>query len=284
MGKQFAITPVHDLLLRGNTDMPIGLYHLHLATTEQLTRLHYKPGMYKDVGRRLKTLVDHGYVQADSIPTKRFKSPYYYTLAARGMNYLEHIGIDIPDSFRQSKELSESYLHLRHALELNDVLIAALRLKYTHPDYYLARYLHERVLKRQPFRINTTTLIPDGFIEIKQRMTNKSIALLIELDRGTEQQEHFRRRIRAYKTFLVSEAYKQLLNINHITVAFTTFVSSKRVQQMLDWTKAELVTEPQLASMFIFTELPKPLAPRNLLFERRWYGLTTDQPFAVLGE
>lgn len=78
MSKVFAITPVHDLLLRGTQDMPIGLYHLHLATAEQLTRLHYKPGMLKTVSKRLKVLVDNGYVQADSVPTKFMKSPYYY--------------------------------------------------------------------------------------------------------------------------------------------------------------------------------------------------------------
>jgi len=77
MSKTFAITPVYDLLLRGSLDMPIGLYHLHLATTEQLTRLFYKPGMLKTVSKRLKVLVDNGYIQADCIPTKLFKSPYY---------------------------------------------------------------------------------------------------------------------------------------------------------------------------------------------------------------
>jgi len=52
--KPFVITPVYDLLLRDSQDMPIGLYHVHLATAEQLTRLHYKPGMLKTVKKRLK--------------------------------------------------------------------------------------------------------------------------------------------------------------------------------------------------------------------------------------
>ncbi len=52
--------------------------------------------------------------------------------------------------------------------------------------------------------------------------------------------------------------------------------------QMREWTKAEL--DPQLAGLFIFAELPKPLEPRNLLFEKRWYTLANDQPIALLGE
>ncbi len=94
-------------------------------TTEHLTRLHYKPGMLKTVSKWLKVLVDNGYIQADCIPTKLFKSPFYYTLASKGMLYLTDIGLDTDTSFRASKEVSESYLHLRLAMELNDVLIAA---------------------------------------------------------------------------------------------------------------------------------------------------------------
>src|SRR2546430_295355 len=175
--KTFHITPVHDLLLRGSQEMPIGLYHLHLATTEQLTRLHYKPGMLKTVSKRLKVLVDNGFVQADCTPTKLFKSPYYYTLATKGMKYLTDIGLDTEASFRASKAVSESYLHLRHAIELNDVLIAALRLKTVHPQFYLSRYVHERTLKRTPYKVASNgaikggniSLIPDGFLDIHKR-------------------------------------------------------------------------------------------------------------------
>jgi hypothetical protein len=285
MNKAFAITPVHDLLLRGSPDMPIGLYHLHLATTEQLTRLHYKPGMLKTVSKRLKVLVDNGFVQADCIPTKLFKSPYYYTLDNKGMRYLADIGIDTDLSFRASKEVSDSYLHVRHALELNDVFIAALRLKQAHPQYYLSRFVHERTLKRMPFKANNVTLIPDGFLDIRQRQVQQadvSLGIILEHDRGTEQQEHFRRRIRAYKAFLQANGPVQLFNANRVIIAFTTFISARRVDQMRDWTIAELMADPQLAAFFVFAELPKPLEPRNLLFERRWYTLSSDQPIALL--
>ena len=67
-------------------------------------------------------------------------------------------------------------------------------------------------------------------------------------------------------------------------MAFTTFLGSKRIKQMREWTKAELATELNLAPMFLFADLLKPLEPRNLLFERRWYTLASDQPIALLGE
>jgi len=290
--KSFTITPVYDLLLRGSPDMPVGLYHLHQATAEQLTRLHYKPGMLKTVSKRLKVLVDNGYIQADCVPTKQFKSPYYYALDNKGIRYLESIGLDTDASFRASKEVSESYLHLRHALELNDVYIAALRLRsVTDNRFYLSRYTHERTFKRSPLEVQENgakvRLIPDGFLDIRQRrqlLPDVALPLLIEHDRGTEQQEHFRRKLRVYKAFLGSGVLKQVLNTAGVTVAFTTFIGGRRIAQMREWTKAELATEPQLAGLFIFAELPRPLEPQHLLFERRWLTLAHDQPIALLSD
>ena len=82
-------------------------------------------------------------------------------------------------------------------------------------------------------------------LDIRERETNRSFRLLLEHDRGTEQQEHFRRRIQAYKKFLSSGAYKQALGINGVLVAFTTLLSN-RVPQMREWTRAELASDTQL--------------------------------------
>ena len=81
----FRVRPIHNVLLFGTPDVPVGLYHLQVATADQLCRLHYSPGSIKAIKARLKVLVDEGYLQADCIPTKHSKSPYYYTLAASGM-------------------------------------------------------------------------------------------------------------------------------------------------------------------------------------------------------
>ncbi len=42
MSKAFTITPILDKLMRGDEQTPVGLYHLHLLTAAQLTRLHLK--------------------------------------------------------------------------------------------------------------------------------------------------------------------------------------------------------------------------------------------------
>lgn len=80
----FGITPVYDILLRGSKEMPVGLYHLHMATAEQLCRLHYSLGTIKSVKARLRILVMHGYIQQDERPTKRLRSKYHYLMGTKG--------------------------------------------------------------------------------------------------------------------------------------------------------------------------------------------------------
>ena len=47
---------------------------------------------------------------------------------------------------------------------------------------------------------------------------------------------------------------------------------------------AELATEPQLASIFMFAELPRPLKSPHILFEQCWYIVTNVQSRIMLGE
>src|SRR5712691_8274265 len=133
----FAITPAYDILLRGSEQMPIGLYHLHLASAEQLCRLHYSMGSIKAVRAKLRTLCDHKYVQFDATPTKRLRSPYYYTLDKLGFEYLQAAGLDLNKSFRSAKEVDKAYLFAKHTLELNDIIISAALLKRSNPNYWL---------------------------------------------------------------------------------------------------------------------------------------------------
>ena len=288
MANDFRLSPVYDVLLRGREELPVGLYHLQLATAEQLTRLHYSPGSIKTVKARLKTLADNNYIVADSIPTKMLRKPYYYMLGLKGFQYLTSAGLDVPDA-RVSRD--NSYLFIDHSLELSDILIATLRLRQANPRFYLARYRHERDFKRAPYKTTVAgqpfSLIPDAFLDIRMirhGAADLAMPLLIEHDRGTEEQGHFRRRIRAYKAFLHAEAYKTMLRTNSITVCFTTFKGGGRIAKMREWTKAEIGNDQLLQAMFLFGDMVQPLEPRTLLFERRWLALTSDQPLALLEE
>lgn len=253
----FQVTPVYDKLLRGTPEVPAGLYQLQLATAEQLTRLHYRSGMLNTVKARLKVLTTHGYVQSDVVPSRQFRTPFYYALGLAGKRYLDAAGFDLPPGWRAVRQVNQHWLFVEHTLELNDVLISALGLGKVSPNY-LASFIHEQALKRTPYKAGNLTLIPDAFLEF--RSGNRRLPILLEHDRGTEEQTYFRRRIRAYISFIKSRGYEQFFGTSTITVVFTTFVGEQRVEQMRAWTHAE-VQNPRLEQVFCFLALTPPLDP-----------------------
>ena len=119
----------------------------------------------------------------------------------------------------------------------------------------------------------------------------ETIPVLWELDRGTEDQKFFRRRIRAYIVFLKSRAFKTLFGIENITIAFATTKNHNRIRQMREWTRKELAAtnEPKwLADLFLFTALPENMGdiePRQLFLDPVWYEPSDDDHLvSLLGE
>jgi Replication-relaxation len=292
--KTFTITPVYDILLHGSLDVPMGLFQLHLATAEQLCRLHYKPGCIKAVKARLKDLAEHGYVQHDVIPGREFRKPYYYTLGSKGARYLQQAGLDTNDAFRASKEVNKHALFVEHALELNDIIIAAALLKGAGTGFYLHTFVHERTLRRRPYtatyRVNgrqeTVRLIPDALLDFRYSGGQKRlrIPVLLEHDRGTEQQQHFRQRIRAYIAFLKEKAQQHYFNASVVTIAFTTFAGIGRLEQMRQWAKQELASyDATMSQSFWFANLSRPPEPQHIWLESCWRTIYDRQPVALLG-
>ena len=286
----FTISPQHELLLRGSTDLPVGLYQLQLATADQLTRIHYKPGTLKTVKARLKQLVDNGYLVADSVPTRLFRSPYYYQLTDKALRYLATQGMDTQEVARPNGQ--HGTLFIDHSLELNDMLISAALLFKARPSCYLDSFTHEQVLKRKPYKARlpggrTFTIIPDAFLDFRVVLDGKRFKtpLLLEHDRGTEQQQYFRRRIRGYITLLKTGDYIQLFGSKAIGVVFTTFQGDKRMEQLRSWTRAELDLTHEahdLGQLFTFTSLERPPAPLQVWTERCWLDPYEDERQALL--
>jgi hypothetical protein len=118
---------------------------------------------------------------------------------------------------------------------LNDVLIAASNIARFTSDYSLSSFIHERVLKRTPNKVTiwhgeqheAMTMIPDAFLLFVEHLPNhrqRSIPLLLELDRNTTEQRHFRRNLRARIAFIKEEGYKKLLGTVTVTFAYAVAV------------------------------------------------------------
>jgi len=293
--KPFVVTPVHDLLLRD-------LGTLHRATAEQLTRLNYKMGMLTTVKQRLKDLADNKYVLPLSHPSIRL--PYMYALDRKGLNHLAAQGVDVREYFRPSSEedSAKNFLFREHMLAISDILIHSLLFEKTEASYRISSMLHERVFKNNPIkatyernsREETRTIVPDAylaFVYTRPDGKEETIPVMWELDRGTEDQKFFRKRIRAYSVFLKSRAFKTLFSIENITIAFATTKDHNRIRQMREWTQKELAAtnEPLwLSQLFLFTSLPENMAeiePRQLFLDPVWYMPSDDEnPVSLLGE
>lgn len=289
MVQPFRMNPVYDRLIRGDDRTPVGLYQLQLATARQLCRLHYSPGSYTRVQTHLKALVDHGIIRVDAVPTTKGNGYYYYTLAARGLSYMQEVGYLTRDEYRVSRVVGRELLFLSHTLELNDLLIAAALVGREGTPYSLAGFTHERLLKRKPYRAKwqhqTYTLIPDALLDFRYAgQQTFSMPVLLEHDRGTEGRDHFQRRIRAYIALLHDEAARvELFDTAALSaVAFTTFKGDKRVEQMRRWTAQELKgVNPSLGETFRFISLTQPVSPR-LWLEPSWLDPYDDPPHQLI--
>jgi len=112
----------------------------------------------------------------------------------------------------------------------------------------------------------------------------RRMPIVIEHDRGSEEQYYFRRRIRAYLMMLRNEGYKELFQVGGMTIAFTTSAGTERLRKMREWTLRELDNEPRaVGSAFHFTLLTKPLEPHSLWLDPCWVTLYSNQPVSLLG-
>lgn len=279
----FSITPVYDRLL-------MDLHRLHIAMPEQLCILHNSPNSVELIKTRLRHLTKHGYVQRDRKPTKLYSSPYYYALGNEGIRYLKARGVDISDSFRARKEVDKHSFFVQHTLEVNDILVSAMRLEGINPLYSLAAFQHERELKRDPrtvvWRDETLRLVPDAFLDFRLILPDgkrRRLPILLEHDCDTEFGANFRSKIRAYAGLLKSGKYAEWFGIKSLRVAFSTFAGEKRREYMRKMVSQELQGEPSaLAQLFIFTSQEVTLKPECLWLQPCWYGLQTEPPFALL--
>ena len=161
---------------------------------------------------------------------------------------------------------------------------------------------HERVFKNTPLkatyqrnnREETKSIVPDcyiAFVYTNPSGKEETIPVLWELDRGTEDQKFFRKRVRAYIVFLKSRSFKTLFGIENITIAFATTKNHNRIRQKREWTQKELAltNEPSwLGQLFLFTALPEHMGesePRQLFLDPVWYTPSDDEkPVSLLGE
>ncbi|MFD5620848.1 replication-relaxation family protein [Streptomyces yangpuensis] len=291
--------PLPTSLRVGEVDRAIlsAVNRLHYMTAAQVGRLLY-PNAHDEnryVQRRLQRLAEGGYLlRLRELPAPRVGSaPHVFTLADRGRQYLTGQGVRLANPYyRPSEERRKAQDNpfMEHTLAAVDVLVAAEHLCRTDPRVTCTRLLPERQLKRMNVRVQlaghdnsrAVAVIPDAWFEL-QVLDEPPIAIALELDRSTEHQKHWRRKIAAL-TAWAEGPYRPAFEADNLTVAVVT-PSRQRRDQLADWTVQELQTigRPNLADIFLLTEAsPVTTSPEAFFFHSLWYPAGAQHPVSLL--
>lgn len=269
--KPFLFGLHHDNILKR------AIFPYHLVTPQQVTQLLYSKGTIQTVKGYLTDMYREKLVQRIVLATQIGKRPYAYFLGLKARKILKDEGVTIDTSFELEELQSRSYGWIMHLLELNSFLIAAATLEKSIPAIQLTDWLHDFTLARNPpaavKRDGTVAEVkPDGFLHFVHTLIlagqekTRHYRFLVELDRGSESEEKFRKKIRDY--WIISEHGElhkrfQAKPTNRFIVIFPTTAGEKRVELMRHYARTELkalkadIREDSYANiMFQFASIP----------------------------
>ncbi|MEV5879859.1 replication-relaxation family protein [Streptomyces sp. NPDC052101] len=265
-------------------------------TAAQVGRLLY-PDQHDEnryVQRRLRSLAEAGYLlRLRELPTPRIGSaPHVFTLADRGRRFVAGRGDLLASSYyRPSEERAKAQDNpfMEHTLAAVDVLVAAERLCRGF-QVSMPRLLIERQLKRSGVRVQPAgrpdaprvAVIPDAWFQLTG-VGCDPVSIALELDRGTEGQKHWRRKIAAL-TAWAEGPYRRAFETDNLTVAVAVPTTARRVQ-LSEWTAQELesIGRAEVSDIFLFSEAsPVETDPFELFFSLCWYPAGQDYAVSLL--
>jgi hypothetical protein len=299
--------PDKPLILTPRMDEIIKAVHLYrYVTAIDITRLFFSASSITYARELLRTLAggeDHQpsqYLYRFPLPNIRVGSTEkIYTLGSRGRAYLEEQGFEVDWYFRPSEAQTLSYQHLQHALTLTRFLIAAELFVRTHPEVELQSLKTEYTLKKDAAKVtievttNTGTeqvpmfVVPDAWLNFYfPNEQHPYRPVLLEIDRGSEQQKAFKRHIKSRIQFVRQDGlYSRLFHTDLVTIAYATTGGKLRLANMLAWTKEVLEEENKQnwASIFRFCALPQTeLDPDALFYSSSWFMPSEKHPLSLL--
>ena len=267
------------------------LLRYRYLSAQQICRLLYSfPGSLTYAQTTLKRLTDSGYVQRLFVP--RFgrygSSPCAYRLARKGINHLRDQGLETPVRYRPSDGRTLSYLFLRHSLDVASVLMLGELLARQCPPLVLETLLHDEDFKRDPIRVKDPargeqlTVVPDGYWDFRIN-GSQQVCVALELDRGSEASQAWRRKIRGWVA-AAQGPYQERLQTSSLTVVVVATPGEKRVLELKRWTEAELDELGRgHADLFRFGCLLEDALPaERFFFASRFYRPFDDPRYPLL--
>lgn len=260
------------------------LSELHFATVKQLTRRHYSAGSLTSIISNAKALNEEGYVGR----TKRMLRPdqFVYFIKPKGYRFLLPYAKDYLPSPPTS--IPKHWLFQEHTLAVNDIYLAARDIERSGDVGVTNAYL-DQTLKRRPVPLvvdgRAVRFVPDAWVDFDFHSSRRSI--LFEMDRGTEEEQKWRGKVRRIVAFTGRPALDHF-GTNAFTVAIPVVPPEpgdavRRAETLMHWTHKELAALGKEAwgGIFLFSVLDAAAVPPSEYFlGPRWNGF--DGPHALL--
>ena len=251
----------------------IGRYHL--LTAEQIHRTSgYSRNSESFSAKHLKRLTTHGYLEMGVSKVRGIKATW--RLTEKGRRHLLAQGIEVD---AKNDHHPPQSLNMEHRLAVNNVLIAFDDLARRDPRFVILEMLNESVLARRPIALTLSTgekyrYAPDAWIHFAVDGVEDAIA--IELDRGTEEQRKWRRKIDAYITMTKTPLYETAFGFHKLLVAAVAAPGDipppLRARNLANWTKLELehLGKPDWSVMFLVAPCDPSCEGPEMLTDPRW--------------
>jgi hypothetical protein len=259
-----------------------GLGRYVYLTAAQCVRRAYQPGSLRFVQKRLARLVDAGYCQRHVGFAQAGKPPAVYCLTAKGWDYVRELGMETPARWRPVEAARRGFVAYAHDLAVADVGIAMERFcAAAAPQAQLAEFRHHRFLQADPLRVRLPRagqqrVVFDAWLDLRlwrgEPPRQRQRALALELDRASEFQQVWRRKIAAILAASAT-AYADHFGTTSLTVLVVCPGDPGRARQLLTWTETALraAGQEEAAQRFAITAAdPAAVDPRELFLAPCW--------------
>lgn len=286
--KPFIITPRMEEILQT-------VHYYRYMTALDVTYRLFSPNSLAHVREILKALCGGADAQ-DNHYLFRFPLPQFaigktekvFTLGHKGRDFLtRELGFSADWYFRPQHIKHLSHGLINHNLTLTRFLVAASYWCKNNPGFTLAKTRISYEMEKEPGRVGDVKVIPDGWLLFMKGETRYPV--LVEIDRGTEFKERFKRHIKTRIELLKGGEYQRMFGERGGLIVYATTGKLPQYREyragvMCEWAK-EALSEMNLkrwASILRFTSIERERLYETPLFEGKLWRRPDDKTLLPL--
>ena len=270
------------LLQKRDLELLKALFACGFLSTSQIQKLFFNQN-HSVVCRRLnKRLLPNKIVTRYRSGLAFCSTEAVYTLGTEGISILaEELNVDTSEIFKPGKQKFNP-LFLSHTLEINDFWISLrAACEISKDEYQIVSWWTERKLRKRFQRPGKVDLpLPDSRFVLHRRKDQTERLFLLEIDRGTERQAIFQKKIDRYLNYYVSGQHKADFGFDVFRVLIVT-PDDQRLKSVL-----KVSAEAGANNIFLFS-LKRQISQETILnpiwiTPRDFYDVSRDSSETII--